>query len=205
MTRRINLIAVLMSFSIGLTSLISTNTAFAADIDDYETDYETINLADLPVEEAPADFVFPSAEELERMESLELTATTYSSETLGVGRHYLGYFKFTNTNTGLTRTYNGSRMRLCIAWKSADNGGDVDLEVTLHETSTSSYSWKKYRCSDDSDGKDSDGYYYIVGPWSDIYSWNHDRYIFYDAVTREGYTAPGYYRSAYVHTWVDIE
>lgn len=203
MTKRKNFIAIFMSLAMTLIGFIPTNTAFAADNDVSVPESTTINLADLPVEEKPSEFVFPSAEELKELEKLETSIATTSSQTLGAGRHYLGHFKFTNTNTGLTRTYNGSRMRLCIAWKSADTGGDVDLEVTVHNST--GYTWKKYRCSEDSNGKDSDDYYYVIGPWMQINNWNRDRYIYYDAVTREGYTAPGYYRSADVHTWVDIE
>lgn len=184
--------AMFMALALFVT-MLSGNAVFAAEIEEEtETTFESTYAS------------LPSPEELEALENSGV-ATPAAYTVLGAGRHYLGTFTFKDTNTGLIRTYNGNRVRICIAWKSADAGGDVDLIVKMHKVATGGYWMTKFSCYEDTDGKDADGYYYLVGDWMDINDYDRDRYIFLDAVTREGYTAPGYLRSANVHIWVDIE
>ena len=115
---------------------------------------------------------------------------------VGSGRSYLGHFTFYNQNRGLDRYYMGWNVRLCIAWKSADAGGDIDLNINFFGNNL------KFKCSEDPDGKDANGYYYVTKDVGIIYGTHSS--IIYDAVTREGWTPPGYLRSGDVHTWVDV-
>lgn len=125
--------------------------------------------------------------------------------TLGTGRWYLGNFTFTDTNTGASRTINGKFVRMCIAWKAADHTwSNVDLNVSFIRT-WNSYHAKDYTFSvyDDSDGRDSDGYFYVVSPWFEVNP-GSDYHMYYDAVTAPLNAKPGSLRSANVHTWLDI-
>lgn len=176
MTRRIKrVVTTLMAAALMLTSMFSASTvAFASSTENAGKEINaTETIGDTP----------KSANSTLRVEK---------------GRSYLGHFTFDDQNRGLDRYYMGSHIRLCIAWKPAsyDKGGDIDLNIKFFGKDM------KFKCSEDSDGKDGDGYYYVTKEIT-IFPGTHSS-IIYDAVTREGWTPPGYLRSGDVHTWVDV-
>ncbi len=116
------------------------------------------------------------------------------------GRHYLGDVTVNNNRQGGSRYYHGKKVRLILAWKSSDGKGDVDIETQFVGK------FKRFYCKDDGNGVDENGFYYVVSTeWYDIPVDGGYYGIFYDVVTRQGLTPPGGTRSAYIHTWVDIE
>jgi hypothetical protein len=126
---------------------------------------------------------------------------------LGTGRWYLGDFEFTDTNTGASRTINGNRVKLSIAWKPADiSWSNVNLVVSFIRTWNSEYALKNYTFDvyDDMDGRDPDGFFYIETDWFTVNP-GSDYHIFYDVVTAPLNYKPGSLRSAYVHTWIDVK
>lgn len=184
MTRRIKrVVTTLMAAALMLTSIFSASTvAFASSTENVEKETNAIvAIGDIPVSEMS-----------------DSTIAARSTQ-VGTGRSYLGHFTFYDQNRGLDRYYMGWHVRLCIAWKTdtrVDNGGDIDLNVKFFGKDM------KFKCSEDPDGPDSDGYYYVTKEIGIIYGTHSS--IIYDAVTREGWNPPGYLRSGDVHTWVDV-
>lgn len=170
-----------MASALIVTSIFSTSTvAFASSTENVEKETNAIvETGDTHVSEMS-----------------DSTQAAKSKLQVGKGRSYLGHFTFYDQNRGLDRYYMGWNVRLCIAWKPADNGGDIDLNVKFFGKDM------KFKCSEDADGKDADGYYYVTKEVGIIYGTHSS--IIYDAVTREGWTPPGYLRSGDVHTWVDV-
>lgn len=184
MTNRIKrVVTTLMAAALMLTSIFSASTvAFASSTENVEKETNAIvAIGDTPVSEMS-----------------DSTRAANSALRVEKGRSYLGHFTFDDQNRGLDRYYMGSHIRLCIAWKPAsyDKGGDIDLNIKFFGNNL------KFKCSEDADGKDGDGYYYVTKEIT-IFPGTHSS-IIYDAVTREGWTPPGYLRSGDVHTWVDV-
>lgn len=176
--------ALLMALALTLTSLLSTSsTAFASTLENANLS-KTVKTTDINNNIS--------------ISNDKLSAPLRAASNLRVekGRTYLGHFTFHDKNTGLNRYYMGWHVRLCIAWKPADTGGDIDLNVNFFGKNMT------FKCSEDSNGPDSDGYYYVTKELNTIYG-DHSS-IIYDAVTREGCNPPGYLRSGDVHTWVDV-
>lgn len=182
------LITTLMALTFMLTLIFSTSTvAFASSAEN--TEKEDVAKETIEVQRVSEDFIKKQISNSSKVSS--------ASTQISAGRSYLGNFTFTDTNLGLNRYYMGWHVRLCIAWKAADSGGDIDLNTKFFGKEY------KFKCSNDGDGKDGNGYYYIEAPEQSIIYGDHSS-IFYDALTREGWSAPGYLRSGNVHTWVDV-
>lgn len=132
--------------------------------------------------------------------------STQSAQTLGTGRWYLGSFTFTNINSGASRTINGNRVKLSLAWKPADiPTSKVNINVSFIRTWTSEHALDyTFDVSKDTDGPDSDGYYYLETGWFTVNP-GSDYHIYYDVVTAPSNYKPGTLRSASVHTWVDVK
>lgn len=139
-------------------------------------------------------------------ESTDISVLSVATETLGSGRTYLGNFTFKNTNTGTSRTMNGSQMKLSLAWKQADTWTPVNLNVKVIRTYTGTIAYEgTFDIKNDSNGPDSNGYYYYETDYFPI-NYGSDYHIFYDVVTAPDYfQLPfGDYRSADVHTWINL-
>lgn len=136
------------------------------------------------------------------------TTTTFaaSSQTLGTGRWYLGNFQFSNIHYGASRTINGNRVKLSIAWKPADiPTSKVNLNVSFIRTWNSEHALDyTFAVANDTNGPDSDGYYYLETGWFTV-NYGSDYHIYYDAVTAPSYPKPGTVRQANVHTWIDVK
>ena len=91
------------------------------------------------------------------------------------GRSYLGHFTFNDQNRGLDRYYMGSHVRLCIAWKAADGYGDIDLNIKFFGKDM------KFKCSEDADVKDCNGYYF--GKFVVVILYGNISMFIYDALT----------------------
>lgn len=134
------------------------------------------------------------------------TTTAFAATTYTPGEYYLGHFTFQNTNTGAMRIYKANKMRLKIAWKKGESGNasDINLNVTVRPEN-SSYLSKSidFKPNMDSDGKDSNGYYYVISDWFSITNGATYRLI-YDASTCDGGTGTGHYRKGDVHTWIEL-
>ena len=121
-----------------------------------------------------------------------------AGSSMGTGRHYLGSVSVYDTHSGGYRYYNGNHVRIYLAWKATDGGSDVDINVVFNGRRYTFY------CDNDLDNSvDANGYYYTyvdtygITPGSSLN-------LYYDVVTRRGYTPPGYYRSAHIHSWAEI-
>ena len=133
------------------------------------------------------------------------TTTAFAATSYNPGEYYLGHFTFTNSNIGAMRIYKANKMRLKIAWKKGEaSASDINLtvDVTPENSSHKSYSvvFKPYM---DTDGKDSDGYYYVVTDWFPI-TYGGTYRLIYDASTCDGGTGTGHYRQGDVHTWIEL-
>lgn len=181
MTSRIKrVVTTLMATALILTSIFSASTVtFASSTENVKKETNAIK----------------TTEDVQ-VSNFSNVLSTSSTLQVGSGRSYLGHFTFYDQNRGLDRYYMGWHVRLCIAWKPADGGGDIDLNVKFFGNNL------KFKCSEDPDGKDADGYYYVTKEVGIIYGTHSS--ITYDAVTREGWNPPGYLRSGDVHTWVDV-
>lgn len=122
-----------------------------------------------------------------------------AGSSMGTGRHYLGSVSVYDTHQGGYRYYNGNHVRIYLAWKATDGGPDVDINVIFNDRTYT------FRCDDDlNHATDANGYYYTyVDTYGEIEEGSYLN-LYYDVVTRQGYTPPGYYRSAHIHTWVEI-
>lgn len=134
------------------------------------------------------------------------TSIAATNQTLGTGRTYLGNFTFSNTHSGASRTINGNRVKLSIAWKPADiPTSKVNLNVSFIRTWTSAHALDyTFDVNNDLDGPDSNGYFYVETGWFSVNS-GSDYHIFYDVVTAPSNYKPGTYRQANVHTWIDVK
>lgn len=142
--------------------------------------------------------------------STETFAASYNS--YGAGRWYLGHFTFTNYNRGKVMQINGSKMRVCVAFKKADSQPtNIDLKVNIDRYSVENgvgyyFNRQSNYFYNRNDAPDSDGYYYFVGDWLELGSESGKLFsLYYDAVTELGQAGTGGYRSADVHVWIDIE
>lgn len=133
------------------------------------------------------------------------TTTAFAATTYNPGEYYLGHFTFTNTNNGAMRIYRANKMRLKIAWKKGETfGSDINLTVAVSpENSAHLRHTEVFKPSMDSDGKDADGYYYVVTDWFSITNGGTYR-LLYDASTCDGGTGTGHYRKGDVHTWIEL-
>ena len=154
-----------------------------------------------------AKIVFTTILALVFFASSSMMPKAYAAEQLHLGRNYLGYFSFTNTNTGVSRTMDGNSMNVSIAWRQADNGftcPNIKIKVIRTYTGEVAYSGT-LSIYNDPDGKDNDGFYYLNTGYFHV-NRGSDYHIFYDAVTPFG--VPGIpfggFRRADVHTWVDL-
>lgn len=131
--------------------------------------------------------------------------TAFAATTYNPGTYYLGNFTFTNTNNGAMRIYKANKMRLKIAWKKGElTGSDINLTVDVSPENSSHKSHTEvFKPNMDSDGKDSNGYYYVETNWFDITKGGTYR-LLYDASTCDGGTGTGHYRKGDVHTWIEL-
>ena len=134
-----------------------------------------------------------------------VAATTPS---YGPGVYYLGNFSFQDQNNGAQRTYNARKMRIKIAWKKGEWqpwASDVNMTINVFRASNwKSAFYKKFTPANDPDGKDGNGYYYVVSDWFTIDKGYNYR-IGYDASTVAGAKGTGHYRKANVHTWIELK
>lgn len=152
-------------------------------------------------------FAAESSNEVVSDKTTNISVLSVTTDTLGTGRSYLGNFTFKNTNTGASRTMNGNQMKLSLAWKQADDWTPVNLNVKVIRTYTGTVAYEgTFDIKNDSNGADSDGYYYYETDYFPI-NYGSDYHIYYDVVTAPDYfQLPfGDYRSASVHTWVDLK
>lgn len=121
------------------------------------------------------------------------------------GDHDLGGFTFNDKNVGSSRTYYADQMQIKPAWKAADSStSEVDLYVEVVRTWNGDVAYSnRFTLNDDTDGKDSAGWWYVESPWFDINN-GSDYYIYYEAFTTPGYAQTGNARSANVHTWIEL-
>lgn len=118
---------------------------------------------------------------------------------LDPGRWYLGNFSFYKYNICRYRTINGNRMRVCIAWKPADNyPWDSTLELYVYQYNRNLKQTNYlHSCQV---APDPDGYYYFVLPWISTVKgvdYNMEYYAYTDG--------SGNPRTMDVHVWVDVE
>ncbi len=127
-----------------------------------------------------------------------LTAA-YANTSYGAGRWYLGNFSFAGNNTGLNRTINGNRMRVCIAYKPVDGlGEDADISFYLNRYDGTTVQYRNICFLQDE--PDSDGYRYYVLPWVNI-SYGVNYYFYYHAYT----CCMSQERTVNCHVWIDVE
>ncbi len=134
------------------------------------------------------------------------STTAFAATEYGPGEYYLGQFEFTNTNNGAKRTYNANYMRIKVAWKKGEflPASDIDLSVDVIRESNGDYAFsERFTPSDDTNGKDSDGYYYVVSEWFPINN-GSDYRICYEAFTTSGQEGTGSNRKGDVHTWIEL-
>lgn len=178
------LLCVILTFVMMCTSAIPVSAATA---DDYLIPVEVNSLSDEYVILTDAN-----------------SASTYATTAAyGPDRHYLGHFSFYDYNIGSYRTINGSRMRVCIAWKPTD-GLDEDYPISaslyLKVYQYNHNLVQETRMYQFQDEADADGYHYFVLPWIDIVSgvdYNMEYYAFSDG--------SGEPRTMDCHVWLDIE
>lgn len=136
------------------------------------------------------------------------STTVFAATEYGPGEYYLGQFNFTDSNTGAARTYNAKFMRIKVAWKKGESDittkSDIDLYVDVYRVwnGKSAYT-HQFTPSEDRDGKDSDGYYYVESPWFEVNN-GSDYRIYYEAFTTPGQTGTGSNRKGNVHTWIEL-
>lgn len=123
--------------------------------------------------------------------------TASAANACNPGSNYLGHFAFTGENTGAYYTINGTKARICIAYKPVDNNYAFQLTLSCYE-----YGGRKvYSINRFSHGsKDSDGYYFFV---SDYFNVNKgvDYRLTYSAYTQG---AVGEKRRLDCHVWYDV-
>ncbi|MGN1302436.1 MAG: hypothetical protein ACI4VO_02130 [Clostridia bacterium] len=124
-------------------------------------------------------------------------ATAFAANACNPGSNYLGTFTFTGQNAGAYYTINGTKARICVAYKAVDNNYAFSLGLNVYE-----YGGRNvFRINLYNHGeKDSDGYYFFV---SDYFSVNKgvDYRITYDAFTQG---AVGEQRRLKCHVWYDV-
>ena len=127
------------------------------------------------------------------------TQTTASAATMGKvcnpGSNYLGTFTFTGTNVGAYFTINGTRARICVAYKPVDNNYSFSLYLNVTEFGDRSV----YHINLYNHEKDADGYYFFV---SDYFTVNKgvDYRISYEAYTQMAHEE----RRLNCHVWCDV-
>lgn len=137
--------------------------------------------------------------------------TNVFAETFYSGHdYYLGSFHFVDSNQGSKRTYNANQMRIKVAWRYGETPrwdwvySDIDLYVDVYRAWNGQSVYKhRFTPSEDWDGKDGDGYYYVESDWFNINN-GSDYRIYYEAFTTPGKTGTGYNRQGDVHTWVEL-
>lgn len=148
------------------------------------------------------------------VQSVEDTAVTPRMSTYSRGRWYLGHFTFTDNNRGNAFILNGSKVRVCVAFKKASTdkqSSNIDLDLELHRISYSGgneYYHLRWgdRFMSSKDTPDSDGYYYFVGDWYELGTETGKPFcLYYEALTALGQSSNGNARSADVHVWLDVE
>ena len=123
-----------------------------------------------------------------------------ASTAYGVGKSYLGSFKFYGENRGAYHTMNGKKMSYIVAYKQADNiEYSVDMYVACYQ-----YGGKRmdYMNMNVLGGQynSSDGYYYFTSKQFDIVSGVD--YRFYYSCSTSGGSASDPVRTVYVKMWV---
>lgn len=158
------LLCVILTFVMMCTSAISVS---ATTTDDCLIPVEVNSLSD--------EYVIPT--------ETNLSVASINSG-YGVGRWYMNPFSFTGTNGGSYRTFYGTRMRMCIAFKATDSiDFPSDMRVSCYGYDEG-FLLSQSLCAGQ-DEPDADGYRYYVLPWVNInyggdYRFTYDTYTCFD-------------------------
>lgn len=123
--------------------------------------------------------------------------TASAASACNPGSNYIGPVTFTGDYTGPYRTINGTKARICVAYKAVDNNYAYSLTLTVYEYGgRQAYHINLYNHGE----KDADGYYFFV---SDYFRVNKgvDYRIRYAAFTQG---AVGEGRKLQCHVWYDV-
>lgn len=159
----------------------------------------TVSAFDSSNNEITTSTVSASANSVDEVISSAETQSA-SNTVYGSGTHYMGQFTFYDENGGYYHTYKGSRMRMHIAYREADNiYGSADLLVYCYGYSDGA-KYSKPLCAGQVEPS-SDGYRHYTLDWIPILSGGDYRFIYWAYSCGAGSEA----RTVTCKVWMEVE